>query len=68
MASIRHYLGQARVPGRPATLLTVVVKVLRESGDGPALGYVQTTYFYVQTTYFTGRIPTRLHLRWSRVS
>lgn len=61
VAAIRHYLGRARVPDRPAILVTAVVKVLREPADGPAIGYVQRAYF-------TGRIPTRLHLRWSRSS
>lgn len=60
-AVIRHYVGRGRITGHPTALLTVVVKVLREPDDGPEIGYVQTTYF-------TGRIPIRLHLRWSRVT
>ncbi|MDQ3701744.1 MAG: hypothetical protein M3442_12610 [Chloroflexota bacterium] len=60
VAAIRHYIGRGRVSGHPATLITVVVKVLRGPDDSPEIGYVQTTYF-------TGRIPIRLQLRWSRV-
>ena len=61
VAAVRHYIGRAHVPERPATLLSVVVKVLHEPSGGLVIGYVQTTYF-------TGRILTRLHLRWSRLS